>query len=269
MEFLRFTRNAWGQETLEGVSWDLLPVAFGLGVAFIIGHLAWRALRKGRISTRVQPPVGGSPLDGASLITRHAPIDRVFHWITALAVLLLLASAFLPILGLKFSWVPLHWITGVVLTVAVLFHLLRASFFQRLRCMWIGTRDFRDALAKRRAAKYTLAQKLMHAAMGTAVLVATVTGVLMLAKVDTPFWARNPYLLEAATWGVVYVLHGASSLLILTLAMTHTYFSLLAEKRAYLRAMFGGQMTRAEAAEFHDPQRWSGQRKDDPHENNK
>ena len=51
--------------------------------------------------------------DGDSpLITRHAPIDRVFHWITALAVLLLMASAFLPILGLKFSWVPLHWITG-------------------------------------------------------------------------------------------------------------------------------------------------------------
>jgi len=73
----------------------------------------------------------------SNLITRHAPIDRVFHWITALAVLVLLGSAFLPILGLRFSWVPLHWITGVVLTAAVLFHLVRASLFQRLRCMWI------------------------------------------------------------------------------------------------------------------------------------
>jgi len=205
--------------------------------------------------------------DGDSpLVTRHALIDRVFHWITALAVLLLLASAFLPILGLKFSWVPLHWITGVVLTILVLFHLVRATFFQRLRCMWIGARDFRDASAGRRAAKYTLAQKLMHAAMGSAVLVATVTGVIMLAKVDTPLWKRDPYLLDAATWGVVYVLHGASALVILTLTMTHIYFSLLPEKRAYLRAMIGGQMTRAAAAEFHDPQRWSGQRKDDPHE---
>ena len=58
-----------------------------------------------------------------------------------------------------------------------------------------------------------------------------------------------------------------SALAILTLTMTHIYFSLLPEKRAYLRAMIGGQMTRAEAAEFHDPHRWSGQRKDDPHEN--
>ena len=31
MEIFRITRNAWGQETLEGISWDLLPVAFGLG----------------------------------------------------------------------------------------------------------------------------------------------------------------------------------------------------------------------------------------------
>ena len=203
----------------------------------------------------------------SNLVTRHAPIDRVFHWITALAVLLLLASAFLPIVGLKFSWVPLHWITGVVLTAAVLFHLVRASFFQRLRCMWIRVKDFRDVADGRRAAKYTLAQKLMHAAMGIAVMVVTATGVVMLAKVDTPFWKRNPYLLEADTWGWVYVLHGASALLILTLTMAHIYFSLLPEKRAYLRAMIGGQMTREEAAAFHDPKRWSGQRKDDPREN--
>jgi cytochrome b subunit of formate dehydrogenase len=194
-------------------------------------------------------------------------MDRVFHWVTALAVLLLLASAFLPILGLKFSWVPLHWISGVVLTAAVLFHLVRSVFFQRLRCVLIGMRDFRDARAGRRAAKYTLAQKLMHAALGTAVLVATVTGVIMLAKVDTPLWNRNPYLLDASTWGVVYVLHGAAALACLTLTMTHIYFSLRPEKRAYLRAMIGGQMTRHEATTLHDPQRWSGQRKDDPREN--
>ncbi len=202
-----------------------------------------------------------------TLITRHAPIDRVFHWVTALAVLLLLASAFLPILGLKFSWVPLHWITGVVLTVAVLFHTVRSTFFRRLRCMLIWPRHLREFAQGRKAAKYTLPQKLMHAVLGFAVLVATVTGVIMLAKVDTPFWKRDPYLLDASTWGIVYVLHGASSLLILMLSMWHIYFSLLPEKRAYLRAMIVGLMTRADGALFHDPARWSGQRKDDPKEN--
>jgi hypothetical protein len=46
MDIFRFTRDAWGQETLEGISWDLLPVAFGLGVAIIVVHLVWRALRR-------------------------------------------------------------------------------------------------------------------------------------------------------------------------------------------------------------------------------
>lgn len=202
-----------------------------------------------------------------TLITRHAPIDRVFHWITALAVLLLLGSAFLPILGTKFSWVPLHWISGVVLTVAVLFHTVRSTFFRRLRCMLIWPRHLREFAQGKLPAKYTLPQKLMHAVLGFAVLLATVTGVVMLAKVDTPFWKRDPYLLDASTWGVVYVLHGGAALAILTLTMAHIYFSLLPEKRAYLRSMIGGQMTREEAAIHHDPARWSGNRKDDPREN--
>jgi formate dehydrogenase subunit gamma len=224
------------------------------------------------MSTPQSPSKAGfNPGDSslANLITRHAPVDRLFHWITALSVLLLMGSAFLPILGLKFSWVPLHWITGVVLTLAVLFHTVRSTFFRRLRCVLIRVRDLRDFAQGRRAAKYTLPQKLMHGVLGVAVLLVTVTGVIMLAKVDTPFWKRDPYLFEAATWGVVYVLHGAAALVILTLTMTHIYFSLLPEKRAYLRAMIGGQMTREEAAEYHDPQRWSGQRKDDPHEHAK
>ena len=205
----------------------------------------------------------------ASLITRHAPIDRVFHGLTAVAVLLLLGSAFLPILGLRFSWVPLHWVTGVVLCLAVLFHTIRSTVFRRLKCMLIFPRHVREFARGKKAAKYTLPQKLMHAVLGSAVLVAAVTGAIMLAKVDTPLWQRNPYLLDASTWGIVYVLHGASALAILTLTMTHIYFSLLPEKRAYLRAMIGGQMTREEAAEYHDPARWAGQRKDDPKENPK
>jgi len=52
MELLRTTHNAWGQETLEGISWDLLPVAFWLGVAIIFGHLVWRALFNRRVGKR-------------------------------------------------------------------------------------------------------------------------------------------------------------------------------------------------------------------------
>ncbi len=44
MEILRVSRNVWGQEILQGMSWDLLPFFFGAGVAFILGHMLYRRL---------------------------------------------------------------------------------------------------------------------------------------------------------------------------------------------------------------------------------
>jgi hypothetical protein len=48
MNLLRFGHDAYGQSVLNGVSWDLLPVAFWGGVAVIVGHLIYRALRRGQ-----------------------------------------------------------------------------------------------------------------------------------------------------------------------------------------------------------------------------
>ncbi len=49
MEIFRVTRNAWGQEILEGVSWDLLWVFFLAGIAIVVGHalVVWMLARKG------------------------------------------------------------------------------------------------------------------------------------------------------------------------------------------------------------------------------
>ena len=41
------------------------------------------------------------------------------------------------------------------------------------------------------------------------------TGLLMLAKLDTPFWQRNPYWLSETTWGIVYTIHGICATLAL------------------------------------------------------
>ncbi|HZF16030.1 MAG TPA: cytochrome b/b6 domain-containing protein [Steroidobacteraceae bacterium] len=199
-------------------------------------------------------------IDPGSRVPRHAAVDRLFHWLTAAAVLTLLATGILPVLGVQFSWATIHWITGVVLALAVLFHLLRATFWQKLRCMGIGTRDVRDTVTHALPGKYSLAQKLMHHAMSLVVLTAVVTGLCMLAKVDTPWWKRNPYYFAADAWGTIYVLHGLAALLAITLIMIHVYFSLLPEKRMYLRAMGSGWITRVELAAHHDPDRWQGQR---------
>ena len=38
MELLRYSTNAWGQRTLEGVSWDLIGICFLIGDVFIALH---------------------------------------------------------------------------------------------------------------------------------------------------------------------------------------------------------------------------------------
>jgi len=77
-------------------------------------------------------------------VIRHSGADRLFHWVMAATVLILLATSFLPILGMEFDWIEIHWITGLVLTVAILFHIVRALFAQPLKNMWFGTQDIRD-----------------------------------------------------------------------------------------------------------------------------
>jgi cytochrome b subunit of formate dehydrogenase len=201
-------------------------------------------------------------------VVRHALPDRLFHWLTALSVLTLLGTAFLPILGLKFAWVTPHWIAGVVLTLAVLFHIARATSRERIRSMWIGAADLRDAVQflrwnLRRAGvscpkpgKYSLAQKIFHHVILVIVLTAMVTGLMMMVRIDTPFWQRNPYWLAEDTWGVVYVLHDLAALCLITLSMIHVYFALRPDKLFYTRSMLKGWITEEEKREHHDAARW-------------
>jgi len=74
-------------------------------------------------------------------ISRHRLVDRLYHWAMAACVLTLLATAFLPIIGIKFDWLGLHWMTGVALAVLVIYHIVRASIWQSLRSMMIDTAD--------------------------------------------------------------------------------------------------------------------------------
>jgi cytochrome b subunit of formate dehydrogenase len=247
MQLFRVSTDVWGQRVLEGVSWDLLPVAAVAGAVVVIGHALYLLFR------RKHPAAIDTSAAASERIERHAGIDRLFHWLTALSVLTLLATGFLPVLGVKFPWVTIHWITGVLLVILVLFHAVRAMIWQSLRTIGIGLRDLRRTA---RAGKYSLAQKLMHDAMTAAVIAVVVTGVLMLLKIDTPFWKRNPYVFGADTWGFIYVLHGLGALLALTLVIIHVYFALIPENRMYLRAMVRGWMTRGEAQSRHDPERW-------------
>jgi formate dehydrogenase subunit gamma len=201
-------------------------------------------------------------------VVRHAGPDRLIHWLIAASVLVLLATAFLPILGVDFAWVAIHWWTGIVLGAAVLAHVLRVVIVGKRGPILPGPRDLKDALAAARSnlrrdappaplpGKYSVSQKLIHLAFTTVVLAAIATGGMMMVKIDTPWWDRNPYWISDAAWGIVYFVHGFSALLLITLVMTHVYFALRPEKALYLRAMILGFISRTEYARAHDPERW-------------
>jgi len=204
----------------------------------------------------------------AEKIVRHALIDRVAHWLMAGCVLILLVTAFFPILGVEFAWVTIHWVTGLVLVFSVLAHTLRSLLFKSLKSMWFGAADLRDVLSNlawnlrrtnqppSKPGKYSVAQKLIHHGFAAVVLMTMLTGCLMLAKIDTPWWERNPYFLGDFVWGIVYIVHDLSALTLITMVIAHVYFAFRPEKFQYLRAMLLGWITRQEYEDHHDADRW-------------
>ena len=150
MHLVRVSTDVWGQQVLEGVSWDLLPVAAGIGAAVIIGHGLYALFRRKQPAHIVSSP----PVE--ERIERHAAIDRLFHWLTALCMLTLLATGLMPVVGVKFAWVTIHWITGIVLVLLVVFHIVRALIWQRLRDVGIGAAR---SEARQRAAASTRSRR--------------------------------------------------------------------------------------------------------------
>ena len=274
MEWFRRERNPWGQEILIGLSWDLVWVAVAAGALLIVAHALlylwrWRACpRSGR-----RAPEGGAETASASLlkllpekILRHSVASRLFHWVMAVSVLTLLFTAFLPIWGVKFAWVTPHWIAGLVLTAAIIFHVIHASS-KGLGLMWISQLDLNDgwlvirqvlrsAAPPGKPGKNPLENKLFHHVVALATLAAIITGLIMMAKIDTAWWNRNPYLLSDDICGIIYVLHGAGSVALITLIVIHLYFAARPEKHWITLSMLRGWISRGHYVEHYDPDRW-------------
>ena len=266
MEWFRWERNPWGQEILIGFSWDLIWVAVAAGALLIVAHALlyywrWRGAGTGTISETL-------PKRLPEKILRHSAASRVFHWVMAASVLTLLFTAFLPIWGVKFSWVTAHWIAGLVLTAAIIFHIIHASLWKGLGLLWINSQDLSDGWlvikqvlgstgsAPGKPGKNPLENKLFHHVVAIATLAAIITGLIMMAKVDTPWWKRNPYVLSDDTWGIIYIIHGAGSVALITLIMAHLYFAVRPEKRWITLSMLHGWIPRARYLEHYDESRW-------------
>jgi formate dehydrogenase subunit gamma len=104
---------------------------------------------------------------------RHQLSDRVFHWVMAVLTIILLGTAFLPILGIKFDWLPIHWIAGVLLIFSVIFHLYRSFFVHGLTEMLPRWRDIKSLTGKASSEeeKYDLGQQLYHWSIASCFLI--------------------------------------------------------------------------------------------------
>ena len=201
-------------------------------------------------------------------VLRHRLAERLFHWLMAACMLVLLFTGFLPVMGVNFAWVDPHWIAGVILTVLVLFHIVRALFFLTLSNIWIRWREFTASVSvtttealggsrlKRKIGKYSVGQKGFHHAVAAVVIVVIVTGLVMMIGIDGPFWERNPFIISESSRGLVFVLHGFAGLISITMIMVHIYFAIRPEKMYMTRSMLRGWISREEFEQNHDPELW-------------
>jgi cytochrome b subunit of formate dehydrogenase len=247
MELATYKEDVWGREVILGASWDLLWLVVVAAFVAIAVHAVILAVRR-----RPATPSSAGPR-----VARHESVDRIFHWVMAVSVLVLLVTGVFPIIGLEFSWLTIHWIAGLVLTASVVFHIVRSLFWQDIKTMSISVRDLKEPFdASLKPGKYSVAQKGMHAAVTVLVLLVIGSGLVMFAMIDTPWWDRSNSIAES-TLGWVFLLHGLSTLALIVLISLHIYFGLRPEKLFYTRSMIKGWISREELEANHDPERWA------------
>jgi formate dehydrogenase subunit gamma len=269
MDFLTWGRNPWGQQILTHISWDLLWASLFAGVAFLLAHAAYMIFspHHKQPASEVDALVAANK-DLPERIPRHSFMARLFHWVMAASLFVLLFTAFLPIGGIKFAWVTWHWIAGLVLTTSIIYHIIHATFWLDFWSIWVGPKDipeFKAELLRElgkevpgpKAGKYPLANRLYHLAIVVVGLGSVITGILMMTRVRTPFLTRNPYIMSDGAWGWTYVLHGLTGVTLVGLVIAHVYFAVRPDKWWITNGMLFGWINRRSYLEYHDPQRWN------------
>lgn len=247
MEIIRHRYDVWGEEVILGVSWDLLWVVAVVSLILLAAHAIFMAALAKK---KALPSAEGKR------IKRHDAIDRAFHWIMAGSVLVLIATGISPIVGIRISWLNIHWIAGLILTFVCIFHIVRAMFWQDFKSMILGPSDFKEPFDENiKPGKYSFEQKGMHWAMTFLVLAVIATGVTLFLHINTPWWDR-PSVPDEGTLGIFFLLHGTATLGLIAFTAIHIYFAVRPEKRFYTRSMVTGWISEAEMKANHDSNKW-------------
>src|SRR5262245_5773531 len=271
MSFLTWGRNPWGQQILTHVSWDLLWASLFAGIMFLVAHASYMVLS----AHRSRNPAEVDSLEAANKdlparVPRHSLMARLFHWVMAASMFVLVFTAFLPIVGIRFAWVQWHWIAGLVLTGSIIYHIIHATFWLDFWSIWVGPKDIPEFKAEMlrelghedvpgpRPGKYPLGNRLYHLAIVVVGLGATITGILMMQRIRTPVFERNPYgTFSDIAWGWTYIVHGFSGVALVGLIIAHVYFAVRPDKWWITEGMLFGTIRRRKYLEHHDIARWN------------
>ena len=270
MNLIEWAQNPWGQQIPIHIGWSLLWVSAIGALLFLVVHAIYvRYFAKEKQFAAASLPPSATQLPAR--IPRHSLAARLFHWIMAASMFVLLFTAFLPKVGVRFNWLVYHWIAGTVLTISILFHIIHATFFMDFWSIWPDRADLEDAwnrfqrflgkssVLPRKFGKYPLENKLYHGVVMLTGLAVICTGVFMMFRVRTIFFPRNPYLFTDMTWGLMYVLHGLAGVSFITLVIVHVYFAVRPEKLPITASMIVGSMSREFYLKEHDPARWEAE----------
>jgi len=268
MDFVTWGRNPWGEWVLTHVSWSLFWGSLFAGILFLVAHATYMFLSAHRKRAVAETEALEARYKGLpNEIERHTLVARLFHWVMAASMFVLLFTAFLPIVGVRFPWVAWHWMAGLVLTGSILFHVIHASFWLDFWSIWVGPKDipeFRAEILRElghdvpgpKPGKYPLGNRLYHLVIVVAGLAVIASGMFMMVRVRTPLFTRNPYLFSDSTWGFTYVAHGLAGVGLVGLVIAHVYFAVRPDKWWITKSMIFGWITRRQYLEHHEPSRW-------------
>src|SRR5260221_6454359 len=216
MDLLRWGRSPWGEWVLIHVSWSLFWASLFAGVLFFVAHASYMLFSAHRKRSSAETDALEAQYKNLPpKIERHNLAARLFHWVMAASMFVLLFTAFLPIVGIRFAWVTWHWAAGLVLSASIIFHIVHATFWLDFWSIWVGPKDIPEFKAEilrelghdvpgPKSGKYPLGNRLYHLAIVVTGLAVLGTALFLLGGGRGRAFTPNRHLLRDTTWGLVY-----------------------------------------------------------------
>ena len=238
---------------------------------FLVAHASYMVLSAHRKRTAAETDaLEAANKDLPERIERHSFMARMFHWVMAASMFVLLFSAFLPIVGVQFAWVTWHWIAGLVLTGSIIYHIIHATFWLDFWSIWVGPKDIPEFKAEMlrelghevegpKSGKYPLGNRLYHLAI-------VVTGFAVDHHrrsddaADPHAALRAQSVRDDERHRVGLDLHRSTAspgVGLVGLIIAHVYFAVRPDKWWITKGMIFGWITRRQYLEHHDSKRWN------------